>query len=92
MGVVLKVSRWALGALLAWVLGQAIPAAIASDLAAPTAAELLAPPALTDPEMSPDGTQVAARLDGSALALFDLSKPGAAAAPVMLPQGERLEW
>ncbi len=92
MGVVLKVSRWALGALLAWVLGQAIPAAIASDLAAPTAAELLAPPALTDPEMSPDGTQVAVRLDGSALALFDLSKPGAAAAPVMLPQGERLEW
>lgn len=87
--------RWVAGIALAWLLGTGVAAGAAADPTVPTgptAAELLAPPAITDPELSPDGTQVAARIAGGRLALFDLARPGAAPKPVALPVGEQLEW
>jgi dipeptidyl aminopeptidase/acylaminoacyl peptidase len=79
-------------ALLAAILGG--PAAAMPDPVS-SAADYAAGPAITDPELSPDGRRVAARvrIDGSPrLAFFDLADPARVATPVALPQGQRLEW
>lgn len=59
----------------------------------PSAAELLAPAAIEDPQLSPDGSRIVARIGAEGrLMLFDPKRPDLAAYPVALPQGERLEW
>lgn len=59
----------------------------------PSAADLLAPAAIEDPQLSPDGSRIVARIGAEGrLALFDPQRPDLAPQPVALPQGERLEW
>jgi dipeptidyl aminopeptidase/acylaminoacyl peptidase len=61
--------------------------------APPSAAELLAPAAIEDPQLSPDGSHIAARIGAEGrLAIFDPARPDLAPHTVALPQGERLEW
>lgn len=92
--------RFFRGALVASALLMAMPVAVSARVAAsesgpaPGVADLLAPPAIEDPQLSPDGARVAARvaIAGVArLALFDAAHPGPPQ-PVTLPAGERLEW
>lgn len=63
------------------------------DRAAPTAAELLAAPAIEEPELSPDGSAIVARIGPEGrLALYDALRPDLGARTIALPSGERLEW
>ena len=58
------------------------------------AMDYVAPPSFEDPQLSPDGRQVAARtmIAGKArLALFEIGA-GIATRPLGLPDAERLEW
>ena len=84
---------WTRAAALAGILAFSTPVRADPVPDAPTAAELLAPPAIEEPQLSPDGTAVAARIaPRGQLALYDLARPDAAPHPLALPRGERLEW
>ncbi len=88
--------RWARCALIAVALAPSAPLLAADGPAGPpTAAELLAPPVIADPQISPDGHWVAARLGTTAsapLVRYDLTHPGATPVPIAFPSGERAEW
>lgn len=93
MGVLLAYLPWAGAAAVAGILVFSSPVRADPEPRTPTAAELLAPPAIEDPQLSPDGTGIAARIaPRGQLALYDLSRPDAAPHPLALPRGERLEW
>jgi len=62
-------------------------------VAPPSAAELLASAAIEDPQLSPDGRHIVARIGAEGrLAIFDPARPDLAPHPLTLPHGERLEW
>lgn len=78
---------------MAAILAFAAPVRADPDRAAPTAAELLAGPAIEEPELSPDGAAIVARIGPEGrLALYDAQRPDLGARTIALPSGERLEW
>lgn len=84
---------WTRAAALAGILAFSTPVRADPGPNAPTAAELLAPPAIEEPQLSPDGASIAARVaPRGQLALFDPARPDLAAHPIALPRGERLAW
>jgi dienelactone hydrolase len=85
--------HWANAAALAAILAFSAPVRADPDRAPPSAADLLAAPAIEEPELSPDGAAIAARIGpGRALALFDPLRPDLGPRAVALPPGERTEW
>lgn len=85
--------RWAGAAAMAGILAFSTPVRADPDRAPPSAADLLAAPAIEEPELSPDGAVIAARvgLEGR-VALFDAHEPESAPRPIALPAGERADW
>jgi dienelactone hydrolase len=78
---------------LAAIIAFTAPVRADPDRAAPTAAELLAMPAIEEPELSPDGAAIVARIGPEGrLALYDALRPELGARTIALPSGERLEW
>lgn len=78
---------------MAAILAFTAPVRADPDHAAPTAAELLAAPAIEEPELSPDGAAIVARIGPEGrLALYDVQRPDLGARTIALPSGERLEW
>ena len=86
--------RFLRGAVAAFAFLLAMPVAAADPDSLPSAADLVAPPAIEDPQLSPDGARVVARMAVAGIARLVLLDAAHAAAPqpVTLPDGERLEW